>query len=126
MTEPDEGLRILASPATAQRISLRAFLGGSVVAAFSGGILLSACGSDNPTAGGSTGTSGATGSAAPAELEDQLNFFHWAQYDDPKLFKRFTEELGPVTQIDTYASNEEAIAKLVSAGGTAGYEHVVA
>ena len=40
MTEPDEGLKILASTASAQRISRRAFMGGSAVAAFSGGILL--------------------------------------------------------------------------------------
>ena len=43
MSEPDEGLKILASVESAQRISRRAFMGGSVVAAFSGSILLSAC-----------------------------------------------------------------------------------
>ena len=124
MAEPDDGLKILASTSSAQRISRRAFMGGSVVAVFSGGVLLSACSSDNTAGGASTSAGGSTGNASPV-LEDQLNFYHWAQYDDPKLFKRFTQELGPVTQIDTYASNEEAIAKLAAAAGTSGYDIVV-
>ena len=122
MTEmPDRPIRILASEATAARLSRRAFLGGSAVAVFSGSVLLAACGSEEPTPG-----TGGTTSAAPAgEVEDQLNFFHWAEYDDPKLFKRFTEEFGATTQIDVYASNEEAIAKLTTGGGTGGYDIVV-
>lgn len=128
MTEQDEGLKILASASSARRVSRRAFMGGSAVVALSGGgFLLSAC-SNSDDAGGatgaSTGASGSTGGGAPVP-EDQLNFYHWAQYDDPKLFKRFTEELGPVTQIDVYASNEEAIAKLTAAAGTSGYDIVV-
>jgi spermidine/putrescine transport system substrate-binding protein len=90
-----------------------------------GGYLLSACSKSSDTTGGtSTGAGGSTGTASPV-LEDQLNFFHWAQYDDPKLFKRFTEELGPVTSIDTYNSNEQAIAKLTAAAGSSGYDIVV-
>ena len=80
MSEPDEGLKILASVESAQRISRRAFMGGSVVAAFSGSILLSACSTNSPV--GAANSSGAS-----PTLEDQLEFFHWAQYDDPKLFK---------------------------------------
>src|SRR6476646_7267068 len=117
MPEPDEGLKILASAASAQRISRRAFLGGSAVAVFSGGILLSACSSNSPSGGASTSAGGSTGTASPV-LEDQLAFLHWAAYDDPKLFKKFTQEFGPATSIDTYASNEEAITKLVAAAGT--------
>jgi spermidine/putrescine transport system substrate-binding protein len=126
MAEPDDGLKILASSSAAKRISRRAFMGGSVVVAFSGGYLLSACSNDNGTSGGgtSTGPAGSTGGATPV-LEDKLNFYHWAAYDDPKLFKRFTEELGPATQIDVYASNEEAIAKLTAAAGSSGYDIVV-
>jgi spermidine/putrescine transport system substrate-binding protein len=116
----DEPIKILASEATASRISRRAFLGGSAVAVFSGSVLLAACGSDNPTTGGGTSSAAASG-----EVEDQLNFFHWADYDDPKLFKQFTEESGAKTQIDIYASNEEAIAKLSAQAGTAGYDIVV-
>ena len=120
----DEFLKILASPEAAERMTRRAFMTGSVVAAFGGGILLAACGSDNPSTVGSP--SAATGGgSSPGPMEDTLNFFHWAEYDDPKLFKRFTDEFGPVTKIDIYASNEEAIAKLVAAGGTSGYDIVV-
>jgi spermidine/putrescine transport system substrate-binding protein len=129
MTEPDEGLKILASAAAAQRMSRRAFMSGSVVVALSGGgFLLSACGNSSDSGAGGTGAStGATGSTGggPPVLEDQLNFYHWAQYDDPKLFKRFTDELGPVTSIDTYNSNEQAIAKLTAAAGSSGYDIVV-
>jgi len=121
MHDPDEGLKILASPETAQRISRRAFMGGSLVAALSGGALLAAC-SNNSTTSSVAGGASATGSPA---LEDKLNFLHWAAYDDPKLFKKFTQEFGPVTSIDTYASNEEAITKLVAAAGTGGYDIVV-
>ena len=50
------------------------------------------------------------------------NFYHWAAYDDPKLLKEFTAEFGPATTIDVYNSTEEAIAKLVAAAGTSGYD----
>ena len=66
-----------------------------------------------------------TGSTGTGEIEDQLNFYHWAEYDDPKLFKQFTDEFGATTKIDIYASNEEMIAKLNAAEGTAGYDIVV-
>jgi len=122
MSESDDGLKILASVGAAQRISRRAFMSGSVVAAFSGGILLSACGKNS---GGASPAAGGSTSAASPVLEDKLNFLHWAAYDDPKLFKRFTQELGPATSIDTYASNEEAVTKLVAAGGSSGYDIVV-
>ena len=128
MTEPDEGLKILASTASAQRISRRAFMGGSAVAAFSGGI---------PALGVQQQHARRRGAAASDRRErshgrrrrpswrTKLNFLHWAEYDDPKLFKKFTQELGPATSIDTYASNEEAIAKLMAAAGSSGYDIVV-
>jgi len=124
MTEQDDQfLTILASEATAKRMTRRAFVTGSVVAAFSGGFLLSACSSDD--GGGTTATTSGGSGGPPPQLEDQLLFYHWAEYDDPKLFKKFTEELGPTTKIDVYASNEEAIAKLTAAAGSSGYDIVV-
>jgi spermidine/putrescine transport system substrate-binding protein len=123
MTEHEEGLRVLAPRSTAQRISRRYFLQGSAVALFSSSVLLAACGSDD-TSGGGTSPSGGTG-GVPTDLEDQLNFYHWAEYDDPKLFKQFTDDYGPTTKIDIYASNEEMIAKLSAAQGTSGYDIVV-
>ena len=125
MTDRDDEkvTRILAPQSTAQRVSRRLFIQGGAVALFSGSVLLAACSSDsdsNPSAGGAP-----TGSTGTGEVEDQLNFYHWAEYDDPKLFKQFTDELGATTKIDIYASNEEMIAKLNAAQGTAGYDIVV-
>ena len=119
MADEFEGVKVLASRAAAQRMTRRHFLAGSAVAMFSSSVLLAACG--NKETGGDTGPSASAG----GEIEDQLNFFHWAEYDDPEVFKDFTKEFGAATKIDIYASNEEAIAKLVAAQGTSGYDIVV-
>ena len=120
MADELEGVRVLASRATAERITRRHFLAGSAVAVFSSGVLLAACGEDTPEPGGGGGTPSAGG-----EIEDRLNFFHWAEYDDPEVFKDFENEFGATTKIDVYASNEEAIAKLTAASGTTGYDLVI-
>ena len=120
MADELEGVRILASRATAERITRRHFLAGSAVAVFSSGVLLAACGEDTPEPGGGGGTPSAGG-----EIEDRLNFFHWAEYDDPEVFKDFENKFGATTKIDVYASNEEAIAKLTAASGTTGYDLVI-
>lgn len=120
MADELEGVRILASRATAERITRRHFLAGSAVAVFSSSVLLAACGEDTPEPGGGGGTPSAGG-----EIEDRLNFFHWAEYDDPEVFKDFENEFGATTKIDVYASNEEAIAKLTAASGTTGYDLVI-
>ena len=118
MRDPFDGLKILAPRATAQRVSRRQFIAGSAVAMFSSSVLLAACGEEAKPGG--------NGSPSPAgEVEDALNFFHWAEYDDPEVFKEFEDEFGARTKIDIYASNEEAIAKLVAAEGTSGYDIVV-
>ena len=119
MAEEFEGLKVLASRATAERITRRHFLAGSAVAMFSSSVLLAACGEDEPAGqGGGTPSPG-------GEVEDRLNFFHWAAYDDPEVFKDFEKEFGLTTKIDIYASNEEAIAKLEAASGTSGYDMVI-
>jgi spermidine/putrescine transport system substrate-binding protein len=118
MTDELEGVKILASRETAQRITRRHFLAGSAVAMFSGSVLLAACGEEAQPGGNGTTSPG-------GEIEDRLNFFHWAAYDDPEVFKDFEKEFGATTKIDIYASNEEAIAKLEAASGTTGYDIVV-
>jgi spermidine/putrescine transport system substrate-binding protein len=120
MADDVGGVRILASRETAERISRRMFMKGSAVAVFSSSVLLAACGGETQTGGGNGG-----GPSPGGEVEDQLNFFHWAEYDDPEVFKDFEREFGAATKIDIYASNEEAIAKLVAAEGTSGYDIVV-
>ena len=118
MTDEFEGMKVLASRETAQRITRRHFLAGSAVAMFSSGVLLAACGEEAQPGGNGTPSAG-------GEIEDRLNFFHWAAYDDPEVFKDFEKEFGATTKIDIYASNEEAIAKLEAASGTTGYDIVV-
>ena len=120
MNDDERNIKILAPASTASRVSRRAFLGGSAVAVFSGGVLLAACGNADETGGGTSPTGGG-GGASPV-LEDQLHLYNWAAYDDPKLLKQFTEEFGPATTVDVYNSMEEAIAKLVAAAGTSGYD----
>jgi spermidine/putrescine transport system substrate-binding protein len=119
MADQFEGVKVLASRATAERITRRHFLAGSAVAVFSSSVLLAACGEDTPAPGGDGSP------AAGGEVEDRLNFFHWAEYDDPEVFKDFENEFGVTTKIDIYASNEEAIAKLAAASGTSGYDLVI-
>jgi spermidine/putrescine transport system substrate-binding protein len=119
MADDLEGVKVLASRATAERLTRRHFLAGSAIAVFSSSVLLAACGEDNPAPGGGGSPS------AGGEIEDRLNFFHWAEYDDPEVFKDFENEFGATTKIDIYASNEEAIAKLTAASGTSGYDLVI-
>jgi len=118
MADEFEGVKVLASRAAAQRMTRRNFLAGSAVAMFSGSVLLAACGNKTDTGGGPSASAGGA-------IEDQLNFYHWAEYDDPEVFKDFTKKFGAATKIDIYASNEEAIAKLAAAQGTSGYDIVV-
>jgi spermidine/putrescine transport system substrate-binding protein len=118
MADEFEGVKVLASRAAAQRMTRRNFLAGSAVAMFSSSVLLAACGNNTETGGGPSASAGGA-------IEDQLNFYHWAEYDDPEVFKDFTKKFGAATKIDIYASNEEAIAKLVAAQGTSGYDIVV-
>jgi spermidine/putrescine transport system substrate-binding protein len=119
MADDFDGLKVLASRATTQRLTRRNFLAGSAVAMFSGSVLLAACGEDTAPGGGGGGGGGG------GQIEDQLNFFHWAAYDDPEVFKDFEKKYGATTKIDIYASNEEAIAKLEASAGTSGYDMVI-
>jgi spermidine/putrescine transport system substrate-binding protein len=116
----NESVRILASEATAKRMSRRAFMAGMSVTAVGGSIVLSACG--NGSSGASaTPTSGGSSSAGP--IENSLFVYNWAAYDDPKLWKKFTTEMGPKVTIDIFDSNEQAIAKLNADGsGQSGYD----
>lgn len=114
-----EPVRILADHATAQRIvgamsrrQLFAAIGGSAaLAAF-----LAACGSDSGS--GSDGTSGGS-SGGGGGSENSFKLFTWAEYDDPDLMKSFGD-----IEITIFNSNEEAIQKLVAAGGNNGFDMI--
>lgn len=129
MTNREEPIRILADRATAQRIvgamsrrRLLAAAGGSAaLAAF-----LAACGSDNKgsanTSGGTETTAGGTETTTAGGGGGGANafkLFTWAEYDDPDLMKKFGD-----IEITIFNSNEEAIQKLVSAGGNGGFDMV--
>ena len=119
MSHHDEPVRILADRATAQRLvgaisrrQLLAAVGGSAaLAAF-----LAACGSDSGTE--STGTSGGTSGGGDASA-NSFKLFTWAEYDDPDLMKKFGN-----IEITIFNSNEEAIQKLVAAGGNNGFDMI--
>lgn len=116
MTEPN--VRVLAGRAAARviehELTRRGFVTAGVVAG--GGVLLTAC-----TSGGPSEAVQATG----GDLEDKLVIYTWGDYDNPEVLDAFTTEFGPSIQLDSFASNEEMIAKLVAANGTGGYDIVV-
>lgn len=111
-----EPVRILADRATAQRLAgamnrrqLLAALGGSAaLAAF-----LAACGDDSSS--GSEGSGGGGGGGS----ENSFKLFTWAEYDDPDLMASFGD-----IEITIFNSNEEAIQKLVAAGGNNGFDMI--
>lgn len=121
MDHPSEPLRALVPRSMRRRLSRRTLLRGAAVAGVGGAGHLAACGSDEDTSAASTGNL----AQGDGTLEDQINMFTWAEYDDPAVLKAFTNTEGPTVQLDSFNSNEEMIAKLVQAKGTAGYDIVV-
>ena len=57
--------------------------------------------------------------AGPAQAE-KLQLYNWGDYINPEILAEFTEETGIEVGLDTYASNEEMLAK-IQAGAT-GYD----
>src|SRR6185369_13416446 len=58
----------------------------------------------------------ATGLAAPlrALAAEELNLFAWSEYIPQSVLDGFTKETGIQVNYETYASNEEMLAKLMS------------
>jgi spermidine/putrescine transport system substrate-binding protein len=88
--------------------------GSAALAAF-----LAACGDDEAgtSDGGGSGDGGSTGGGGGG---GSLKLFTWAEYDDPALMAKWGE-----IEITIFNSNEEAIQKLVAAGGNGGFDMVV-
>lgn len=110
-------VRALVPASMAGRLSRRSVMGlagGAGLAAF-----LAACGGDG------SGSTAATTATTDGKLESQLTIYTWGEYDDPKVLKSFTGDIGPKIELGSYTSNEEMIAKLVASKGTAGYDLVV-
>ena len=115
---PNRDLRILAAadmaPKVRRELTRRGFLAagaGTAVAAF-----LAACASPNGSP---------AGEATGGPVEDSLSIYTWGDYDAPEALEGFTSEFGPRIVLDSYGSNEEMIAKLVTARGTSGYDIIV-
>jgi spermidine/putrescine transport system substrate-binding protein len=119
MTEHRNHVRILASESAAKvirsELSRRRFLTFAAAAGATG--VLAAC----SPGGGTSNAPQATG----GELENELSIYTWGDYDSPDVLAAFTDELGPTITLDSFASNEELISKLVAAKGTSGYDIVV-
>jgi len=129
MTNPDRPIRVLMSADTARHLGtelsrrrLFGIAGSAALAAF----LASCGGDDDDDAGGAasdTGSDTGTGTATvPAQGSgdsgaNSFNLFTWAEYDDPAVLEAFGN-----IEITIFNSNEEAIQKLVTAGGNGGFD----
>ncbi len=65
----------------------------------------------------------ALGAAGAAHAEGELYIYNWSDYTAPDMVEKFEAETGIDVIIDTYDSNETALAKLQS--GATGYDVVV-
>jgi spermidine/putrescine transport system substrate-binding protein len=58
-----------------------------------------------------------------SQLSSTVNFYNWSDYIDPELLTMFEEECGVKVIYDTFASNEDLLAKLQA--GASGYDLIV-
>ncbi len=107
----------------AKRITRRRFLKVAGAGAFAGSTLsiLAACQPDTTAQSGNGGEEGGNGGDGGGN--GRLNFYNWSDYVAESTIPGFEEETGATVTQDTYASNEELLAKL-QAGGT-GYDVIV-
>jgi spermidine/putrescine-binding protein len=73
-----------------------------------------------PTAASPTTTPAPQQAAAEplGDPEKRLNLFCWSEYVPQEIIDTFTKETGIKVSTETYASNEEMLAKLLAGGGT--------
>ncbi len=77
-------------------------------------VVLVACG------GGPGGGPSDSGNSGSGELADTLSVYNWADYIDEELLTKYQEEYGVEVIYDTYASNEDLLAKMQA--GADGYD----
>jgi spermidine/putrescine transport system substrate-binding protein len=85
-------------------------------------VALAACGggpAGGPTGGPQTGEAAGDGSGE-VQLADELSVYNWDDYIDEQLLLDYEEEYGVKIIYDTYASNEDLLAKLQA--GATGYD----
>jgi spermidine/putrescine transport system substrate-binding protein len=61
--------------------------------------------------------------AGEGELAEELHIYNWSEYIDPEIYADFEEEFGVKVIEDTFASNEDLLAKLQA--GATGYDLIV-
>ncbi len=130
-------LRILAPESFRDALSRRAFLKVGTVAAGLAVVVVACGGSDSPSS--PTDTTGASDTTTPPsglasgdwsrvinKSSGTLAMYTWGDYDDPELVGVLAEKtLGVTMKVDYYASNEDLITKLSTAGGSSGFDIVV-
>ncbi len=67
--------------------------------------------------------SGGEGGGGEPQLASELHLYNWSEYIDPDVLTMFEDEFGVHVVEDTFASNEELLAKLQA--GAAGYDVIV-
>jgi spermidine/putrescine transport system substrate-binding protein len=102
------------------RVNRRSFLGAAGLAGSAAA--LAACTGGGTGSAAPPASAGAGPTTAPAgDIENELFMYNWSLYIAPENYEAFQEEYGVETfQYDTYANNEELIAKLQ--GGASGYD----
>lgn len=73
--------------------------------------------------GAAVGCGGRAGTDGEQELASELHLYNWAEYIDPQILEDFEAEFGVRVIEDTFANNEELLAKLQ--GGAGGYDVIV-
>jgi spermidine/putrescine transport system substrate-binding protein len=111
--------------AAGRRLNRRQALGLGGMAALAAAA--AACGGSKTTGGAAANPSGLS-PLAGKPLENHLEIYNWATYDDPSTFTKFRKlpaeaAAGLTTNETFYSSNDELLAKL-HAGGT-GYDIIV-
>ena len=66
---------------------------------------------------------GGGGGGGEQELADELHVYNWSEYIDPQIYEDFEAEFGVHVVEDTFASNEELLAKLQA--GATGYDVII-
>jgi len=117
-----ESLDDILKRASANRVPRRSFLAASGL--LGAGAVLAACGggSGSATAAPAASSGGGGATAAPAgDVEKQLFMYNWSDYVSPDNMAKFQEQFGVEQfQYDTFANNEELLAKLQA--GATGYD----
>ena len=131
-------LRMLAPESFREALSRRAFLKVGTVAAGLAVVVVACGGSDSPsdtTGASDTTTPGGTVPSGVAsgdwsrvinQASGTLAMYTWGDYDDPELVGALADKtLGVTMKVDYFASNEDLITKLATAGGSSGFDIVV-